>query len=38
MPSGLHALQLTLRARKANAPVGSYTKRLFDDATLLRNK
>jgi phosphoribosyl-ATP pyrophosphohydrolase/phosphoribosyl-AMP cyclohydrolase/histidinol dehydrogenase len=37
-PTGLHALQLTLFARKASAPPGSYTKRLFDDATLLRNK
>ena len=37
-PTGLHALQLTLFARKASAPPGSYTKRLFEDATLLRNK
>ena len=37
-PSGLQALQLTLRQRKANAPPGSYTKRLFDDPGLLRNK
>jgi phosphoribosyl-ATP pyrophosphohydrolase/phosphoribosyl-AMP cyclohydrolase/histidinol dehydrogenase len=37
-PSGLHALQLTLKARRRSAPVGSYTKRLFDDANLLRNK
>ena len=36
--SGLPALVLTLRQRQASAPVGSYTKRLFDDATLLRNK
>ena len=37
-PSGLHGLQVMLRSRKASAPPGSYTKRLFDDATLLRNK
>ena len=37
-PGGLRALQQTLKARKANAPPGSYTKRLFDDANLLRNK
>jgi len=36
--SGLHALQLTLRDRLRSAPAGSYTKRLFDDAQLLRNK
>eukprot|EP00967_Tisochrysis_lutea_P139480 scaffold253486_cov32-Tisochrysis_lutea.AAC.1 len=30
--------QETLEARKASAPPGSYTKRLFDDSTLLRNK
>ena len=38
VPSGLHALQLTLKQRKASAPPGSYTKRLFDDPILLRNK
>ena len=32
-PSGLHALQMTLRSRKRSAPAGSYTKRLFDDST-----
>ena len=37
-PSGLHALQMTLRQRKLNAPPESYTKRLFNDSTLLRNK
>lgn len=37
-PRGLRALQETLEARKASAPPGSYTKRLFDDSTLLRNK
>lgn len=35
---GLTALERTLAARKIDAPVGSYTKRLFDDSTLLRNK
>lgn len=29
---------MILRQRKASAPPGSYTKRLFDDADLLRNK
>ena len=37
-PAGLHALQMTLRQRKLNAPPESYTKRLFNDSTLLRNK
>lgn len=36
--SGLTALQETLKARKQLAPVGSYTKRLFDDPTFLRHK
>lgn len=35
---GLIALEETLRERQANAPKGSYTKRLFDDATLLEAK
>ena len=35
---GLRALQAVLNTRKRNAPAGSYTKRLFDDAGLLRNK
>lgn len=35
---GLGHLELVLEARKKAAPVGSYTKRLFEDATLLRNK
>jgi len=35
---GLGALQNTLVARRATAPEGSYTKRLFDDAALLRSK
>lgn len=37
-PTGLQHLQVILRQRKASAPPGSYTKRLFDDADLLRNK
>ncbi len=37
-PRGLRALQETLEARKASAPAGSYTKRLFDDSALLRDK
>jgi len=35
---GVRALELTLVQRRASAPAGSYTKRLFDDAELLRNK
>ena len=35
---GLGALERTLAARKTNAPAGSYTRRLFEDATLLRGK
>ena len=35
---GLRALQAVLNTRKRDAPAGSYTKRLFDDAGLLRNK
>ncbi|MEM7755905.1 MAG: phosphoribosyl-ATP diphosphatase [Planctomycetota bacterium] len=35
---GLGALDRTLRQRLADAPVGSYTKRLFEDADLLRSK
>lgn len=35
---GLGALEQTLAARKTNAPAGSYTRRLFEDATLLRGK
>lgn len=37
-PTGLHSLQCTLRQRLRSAPAGSYTKRLFDDSKLLRNK
>jgi phosphoribosyl-ATP pyrophosphohydrolase/phosphoribosyl-AMP cyclohydrolase/histidinol dehydrogenase len=35
---GLRHLEITLKERKATAPEGSYTKRLYDDAELLRNK
>ena len=35
---GLRHLQETLQSRLVTAPSGSYTKRLFDDAALLRNK
>ena len=35
---GLGALERLLRRRVAEAPAGSYTKRLFDDADLLRSK
>jgi phosphoribosyl-ATP pyrophosphohydrolase/phosphoribosyl-AMP cyclohydrolase/histidinol dehydrogenase len=31
-------LECTLLSRYVNAPPGSYTKRLFDDTALLRNK
>ena len=36
--SGLTALHRTLAARLVDAPAGSYTKRLFDDPTLLKHK
>ncbi|KAF2751109.1 histidine biosynthesis trifunctional protein [Sporormia fimetaria CBS 119925] len=36
--SGLSKLQQTLQSRKASAPEGSYTARLFNDAQLLRAK
>lgn len=36
--SGLSKLQKTLQARKASAPEGSYTARLFNDSQLLRAK
>ncbi|KIY74060.1 histidine biosynthesis trifunctional-protein [Cylindrobasidium torrendii FP15055 ss-10] len=36
--SGFSALQSTLVSRLQSAPEGSYTKRLFNDATLLRSK
>ncbi|OQS05498.1 histidine biosynthesis trifunctional protein [Thraustotheca clavata] len=35
---GIRHLQSTLQERKNSAPAGSYTKRLFDDMNLLRNK
>lgn len=35
---GIGALERTLAARRRDAPAGSYTKRLFDDPALLRNK
>lgn len=35
---GLQSLEQTLISRKANAPAGSYTKRLFDDEKLLTAK
>jgi phosphoribosyl-ATP pyrophosphohydrolase/phosphoribosyl-AMP cyclohydrolase/histidinol dehydrogenase len=35
---GLQHLQSMLESRLKDAPAGSYTKRLFEDATLLRNK
>ncbi|TIB98532.1 histidine biosynthesis trifunctional-protein [Wallemia mellicola] len=36
--SGLAALEETLVSRHQSAPEGSYTKRLFNDETLLRSK
>ncbi|CAM9670934.1 unnamed protein product [Discosporangium mesarthrocarpum] len=36
--TGMGHLQRTLEQRKAEAPAGSYTKRLFEDPVLLRNK
>mmetsp|Transcript_10795 Transcript_10795/g.19063 ORF Transcript_10795/g.19063 Transcript_10795/m.19063 type:complete len:448 (+) Transcript_10795:153-1496(+) len=36
--SGVPHLYRTLETRKNEAPEGSYTKRLFEDKTLLRNK
>jgi phosphoribosyl-ATP pyrophosphohydrolase / phosphoribosyl-AMP cyclohydrolase / histidinol dehydrogenase len=37
-PKGLRHLEEALQDRLQNAPAGSYTKRLFDDETLLRDK
>mmetsp|Transcript_26082 Transcript_26082/g.71535 ORF Transcript_26082/g.71535 Transcript_26082/m.71535 type:complete len:470 (-) Transcript_26082:129-1538(-) len=37
-PNGLRHLEGTLADRLKNAPEGSYTKRLFDDPELLRDK
>ncbi|KAI9026640.1 histidinol dehydrogenase-domain-containing protein [Phycomyces nitens] len=36
--TGLASLQQTLQSRKNNAPAGSYTARLFNDAKLLKSK
>jgi len=36
--TGIPKLSRTLESRKVNAPPGSYTKRLFDDANLLQSK
>lgn len=38
VPRGLRHLEETLQNRLSSAPEGSYTKRLFDDEELLRNK
>ncbi|RLN97023.1 hypothetical protein BBJ28_00020445 [Nothophytophthora sp. Chile5] len=35
---GLRALETMLSSRHSHAPAGSYTKRLFEDPELLRNK
>ena len=37
-PRGLRHLEETLQDRLVSAPEGSYTKRLFDDSALLRDK
>uniref|UniRef100_A0A7S0GFX6 Phosphoribosyl-AMP cyclohydrolase domain-containing protein n=1 Tax=Proboscia inermis TaxID=420281 RepID=A0A7S0GFX6_9STRA len=37
-PTGFRGLEETLAKRMKDAPVGSYTKRLFNDPVLLRNK
>mmetsp|Transcript_25276 Transcript_25276/g.37424 ORF Transcript_25276/g.37424 Transcript_25276/m.37424 type:complete len:138 (+) Transcript_25276:240-653(+) len=37
-PHGLRHLEGTLKKRLNDAPAGSYTKRLFDDEQLLRDK
>jgi phosphoribosyl-ATP pyrophosphohydrolase len=36
--SGIERLERTLRSRKADAPDGSYTRKLFDDPSLLGSK
>lgn len=36
--SGLPLLEAVLKDRFTNAPAGSYTKRLFDDAAMLKSK
>lgn len=37
-PGGLPALEATIAERAADAPAGSYTRRLLDDPTLLASK
>jgi len=37
-PRGIRHLEGTLQQRLVEAPAGSYTKRLFEDETLLRDK
>ena len=37
-PNGIRHLEQTLARRLVDAPAGSYTKRLFDDDELLRDK
>lgn len=37
-PNGLRHLEQTMAERLKSAPMGSYTKRLFDDPQLLRDK
>jgi phosphoribosyl-ATP pyrophosphohydrolase/phosphoribosyl-AMP cyclohydrolase/histidinol dehydrogenase len=37
-PNGLRHLEQTMKERLESAPEGSYTKRLFDDPQLLRDK
>mmetsp|Transcript_57918 Transcript_57918/g.64791 ORF Transcript_57918/g.64791 Transcript_57918/m.64791 type:complete len:517 (+) Transcript_57918:216-1766(+) len=37
-PNGIRQLEHTMKDRLQNAPEGSYTKRLFEDAELLKNK
>jgi phosphoribosyl-ATP pyrophosphohydrolase len=36
--SGIERLERTLKSRKADAPAGSYTRKLFDDPSLLASK
>jgi phosphoribosyl-AMP cyclohydrolase / phosphoribosyl-ATP pyrophosphohydrolase len=36
--SGIERLERTLKSRKAEAPAGSYTRKLFDDPSLLGSK
>mmetsp|Transcript_9604 Transcript_9604/g.10332 ORF Transcript_9604/g.10332 Transcript_9604/m.10332 type:complete len:511 (+) Transcript_9604:204-1736(+) len=37
-PTGIRQLEHTMKDRLQNAPEGSYTKRLFEDSELLKNK